>query len=73
MHYYKRKITKDEKETPSKYQYTQASINSDRCLTIRNYNYDNSSDEIIVLSNKETNAIFDLLKFIKEKEDTLPF
>lgn len=44
----------------------QASFNSDGVLTLRNYNRtDKNSDEIIVLSREETEAIIALFKAIK--------
>ena len=54
--------------------HCQASFNSDGQITLRNYD-DNSSDEIIILSNKETNAIFSLFSRIgqKNKNFDLPF
>lgn len=54
----------------------QASINSDGNITLRNYDVENKSmDEIIVMSKKETEAIFKLMHVIKEKidENDLPF
>lgn len=54
--------------------YCQASLNSDGQITLRNYD-DYSSDEIIILSTKETNAIFSLFSRIgqKQKNYDLPF
>lgn len=44
----------------------QASFNSDGVLTIRNYNIQNKdSDEIIILSREETEAIVNLFKAMK--------
>lgn len=44
----------------------QASFNSDGVLTLRNYNSaDKNSDEIIILSREETEAIVNLFKAIK--------
>jgi len=54
----------------------QASINSDGKITLRNYAIDNrEKDEIIILSETETAAIFDLMYKIHEKTDRndLPF
>ena len=54
----------------------QASINSNGCITLRNYNPDSrDSDEIIILSPKETLAIVKLFKEIKRLENyqDLPF
>lgn len=44
----------------------QASFNSDGVLTLRNYNLaDKNSDEIIILSREETEAIVELFRAIK--------
>ena len=44
----------------------QASINSDGRITLRNYDpYAKDNDEIIILSDNETKAIFDLMRVIK--------
>ena len=54
----------------------QASINSNGCITLRNYNPDGKdNDEIIILSQKETLAIVKLFKEIKRLENyqDLPF
>ena len=51
----------------------QASFNSQGCITLRNYNrYDKDKDEIICLSDKETRAIINLFRKLKEY-DILPF
>lgn len=48
--------------------YCQASFNSDGNITLRNYDHSNKDkDEIIILSDKETVAIFELFVKIKEK------
>ena len=48
--------------------YCQASFNSDGNITLRNYDRSNNDkDEIIILSDKETVAIFELFVKIKEK------
>lgn len=55
---------------------SQASFNSDNCITIRNYDTRNKNkDEIIILSPTETNAIFLLFSRLGEKTKnyTLPF
>lgn len=45
----------------------QASFNSDGVLTLRNYNIeDKNSDEIIILSREETEAIVELFRAIKQ-------
>ena len=57
------------------YNSCQASINSDGCITLRNYDcYDKNQDEIIILSKEETKAIFSLFNRLSEMgEDWLPF
>ena len=46
--------------------YCQASFNSDGNITLRNYNTNNkNSDEIIVLSSEETQAIIELFGKLK--------
>lgn len=45
----------------------QASFNSDGVLTLRNYKMgDKNSDEIIILSSEETEAIVELFRAIKQ-------
>lgn len=45
----------------------QASFNSDGVLTLRNYNIeDKNSDEIIIFSREETNAVVELFRAIKQ-------
>ena len=52
----------------------QASINSNGNIVLRNYDIQNKdSDEIIILSEKETEAIFELMKRIKKYDNALPF
>ena len=55
--------------------YCQASFNSDGVITLRNYDIHNkNSDEIIILSFEETQAIIDLFKKVgKMTKETLPF
>lgn len=55
--------------------YCQASFNSDGVLTLRNYNISNkNSDEIIILSREETEAIINLFKSIKRiRMEDVPF
>lgn len=55
--------------------YCQASFNSDGVITLRNYNInDKNSDEIIVLSAEETQAIIELFTQIGNiKNRLLPF
>ena len=54
-----------------------ASINSDGRITLRNYDpYAKDNDEIIILSDNETKAIFDLMRVIKGlgvKNEDIPF
>jgi hypothetical protein len=52
---------------------SQASFNSNGCLVLRNYNeYGKDNDEIILLSETETNAIIRLFQKLKSY-DILPF
>ena len=54
----------------------QASFNSDGNITLRNYDRGNkNSDEIIILSTEETDALFRLFSQIgvKSRAYTLPF
>lgn len=55
--------------------YCQASFNSDGNITLRNYNINNkNSDEIIILSAEETQAIIKLFCEIgKITKQSLPF
>lgn len=57
------------------YHSSQASINSNGCIAIRNYNYsDKNQDEIIILSREETKAIFSLFNILDENgKERLPF
>lgn len=57
--------------------FTEAALNSSGCLTVRKV-YDcgaentyNAADELIVLTRKETNAIFNLFRLFRERD--LPF
>ena len=55
---------------------SQASFNSDGCITIRNYDKSNKNkDEIIILTQTETEAIIHLFFQISDKINThrLPF
>lgn len=50
------------KGTPIIWREHQASLNSDGCITLRAYNpTDSDKDEIIILSQGETRAIFKLM------------
>ena len=54
----------------------QASFNSDGNITLRNYTFNNkNSDEIIILSAEETQAIIHLFSHIGRitRNNTLPF
>lgn len=55
----------------------QASINSDGRITLRNYNLlDKNEDEIMVMSEQETKAIFELMRALKNSEiknEDLPY
>ena len=56
--------------------YCQASFNSDGNITLRNYDRSNKNkDEIIILSNSETEALFQLFSKMGNKihSYTLPF
>lgn len=57
------------------YQQCQASINSDGCMTLRNFDYANkNADEIIIFTREETKAIFNLFNRLNEMgKDRLPF
>lgn len=73
MRIIEREMQIKEQTTVDRYCNCQASFNSHGCITIRNYNlYDKKSDEIICLSDKETKAIIDLFRQLKEN-DILPF
>ena len=56
--------------------YCQASFNSDGNITLRNYDRSNKNkDEIIILSNSETKALFELFSKMGQvnKNYDLPF
>lgn len=67
----KREMKATESTTEIDY-YSQASFNSNGNITLRNYTTNKDKDEIIILSNEETRAIFNLIKELK-KHDMLPF
>lgn len=68
-----REMQTKEHITTERFCDSQASFNSHGCITIRNYNrYEKDKDKIIVLSDKETKAIIDLFRKLKEN-DILPF
>ena len=65
--------TKIKETITGNYCQCQASLNSDGNITLRNYDLQNKdSDEIIILSAKETKAIFNLMRVING-ETSLPF
>ena len=70
----KMQVTETSKDA---FERTQASINSDGRITLRNYNpYDKDADEIMILSDTETRAIFDLMRVMKGlgvKNEDIPF
>lgn len=66
----KRKM-ESEKSGTSEYGNVQASINSNGQITLRTY-YEPENDEIVILSAKETRAIFTLFKQIKNLGIELP-
>lgn len=73
-----RKMQAIEQNTGENYdQRSQASINSDGRITIRNYSAsDRDHDEIMILSDSETRAIFDLMRVMKGigiKNEDIPF
>ena len=72
----KRKVITDNVQKSSGcYMLSQASINSDHNLVIRNYhcNGDQKSDEeILILNQREAKAIYDLFDFLRE-HNCLPF
>lgn len=75
-----RKMQVTERETTGETDYSQrsqASINSDGRITLRNYSpSDRDNDEILILSDAETKAIFDLMRVMKGigvKNEDIPF
>ena len=51
---------------------SQASINSDGCLTLRNYNPNNkNTDEIVIFTREETTALFRLIRKIAVAVETM--
>jgi hypothetical protein len=72
----KRGMTVDEAVEDNGFRECQASFNSDGNITLRNYNgFNKNYDEIIILSNTETEALFKLFSKIgqKIKNYDLPF
>jgi hypothetical protein len=70
------KIRTSENNVDEYFPYCQASFNSDGNITLRNYDKGNKDkDEIIILSESETKAVFELLHQIKKKAENyeLPF
>ena len=70
-----RQMQVTESQQKHNFQQSQASINSDGCITLRNYDYANkNADEIIILSREETKAIFGLFNRLSEfGKNYLPF
>ena len=70
-----RQMQVTESQQKHNFQQSQASINSDGCITLRNFDYQNkNSDEIIILSRDETRAIFSLFNRLSEMgKNWLPF
>ena len=69
-------ITTAEHNIDEYFPHCQASFNSDGNITLRNYDRSNkNSDEIIILSNSETEALFRLFSEMgqKNRNHTLPF
>ena len=64
----KRKMTAEKIKSNEYLPCCQASLNSDGRITLRNFHFDNEEDdEIIILSEEETNAIFKLFSRIGSK------
>lgn len=73
----KREMTKTETIETS-YPLTQASFNSDGCLTVRKYYHENKDkDEIIIFNQAETQEIVSLFRQVKDllrmTSDDIPF
>lgn len=69
----KREMQSETVSKPEKYMpFSQASLNSDNCICVRNYNCEKYNDEIIILNQTETKAIIELFKILKQNE-ILPF
>ena len=67
-------VNESESENKRIFPLSQASINSDGNITIRNYDHSKNADEIIILSREETKAIFHLFNRLSEmSKDWLPF
>ena len=64
-----------EAKNENNHERCQASLNSDGCITLRNYStVCRNEDEISILSEKETKAIFALMEVIKDNSTrSLPF
>lgn len=66
-----RQIKVVEENNPTRrYSNSQASVNSDGYITLRNYN-DGTEDEIIILSPSESKAIFKLMHVLKNANPEL--
>lgn len=78
MRYIKRRMSVDESEKVlfGDSPLCQAALNSDGCITIRNYREDDQNeDSLIVLSRRETEAVIRLFSEIgtMQRNNTLPF
>lgn len=61
----KRKMTAEQTKSNEYLSCCQASLNSDGRITLRNFRFDDAdNDEIIILSDSETTAIFKLFSKI---------
>ena len=67
-------ITKEKSDQEQRFNYNQASLNSDGCIVLRNFNNDRD-DEIIILNHGETAAILKLFSKLGtiNKNYNLPF
>lgn len=70
-----RQIQGTENLPKHRYDSSQASINSDGNITLRNFDYANkNADEIIIFTREETRAIFNLFNRLSEMgKNWLPF
>ena len=59
-------------EVESHHQHCQAAINSDGKITLRCYSSGHDEEKMLILSQTETNAIFELFRILKN-ENSLPF
>lgn len=54
------------------YESCQASINTNKQIVLRKYNFKDEHEELIILSTTEARAIYHLFDFLRE-HDCLPF